>query len=53
LTSIEYSTVYKHVLHLSLCMIMLVFVYMFVFGSIYTYQRKHTSFVFLIQANYT
>jgi hypothetical protein len=35
LSSIEQFHCYKHVLHLSLYMIMLVFVYMFIFGSIF------------------
>jgi hypothetical protein len=32
-SSTEWFHCYKHVLHLSLYMIMLVFVYMFIFGS--------------------
>jgi hypothetical protein len=34
---------YKHVLHMSLCMIMLVFMYMFIFGSIFHVWEKTCS----------
>jgi hypothetical protein len=53
LSSIEQFHCYKHVLHLSLFTIILIFVYMFIFGSSSTYERKHVSFVFLILAYFT
>jgi hypothetical protein len=45
-SSIEYFHCYKHVLHLSLCMVMLVFVYMFIFGSIFHIWEKTRGFCF-------
>jgi hypothetical protein len=50
LSSIDQFHYYKHVLHLSLYMAMLVFVYMFILDLSSVYERKHVVFVFLILA---
>jgi hypothetical protein len=44
LSSTEYFHYYKRVLHMSLYMIMLVFVYMFIFGSIFYVWEKTSGF---------
>jgi hypothetical protein len=52
-SSIEWFHCYKHVLHLGLYMISLFLCICFSLALSSTYERKHASFMVLIQANFT